>query len=239
MIELPLVFMGGLLGSAHCLGMCGPLAIALAGSDQGVKDNLRRQLAFSGGRIFTYGFGGALAGYGGFWLANRPALAMESQLVHVQAWLAILAGLVLIGMGLITVGILPRWVTVRMTHAPCLSGKWLQTFLQAPGLSGAMLAGVFTGFIPCGLVYGFLALAASTAGPWQGWLTMICFGAGTVPLMVLAGCGGSLLNISTRARLFQLAAWCVVLTGMISVARGVGYLNLAGDMAVGSCPLCP
>ncbi len=239
MTELPLVFIGGLLGSAHCIGMCGPLALALGGTGQNVKGNLRRQMAFSGGRIFTYGFGGAVAGYFGHWLSRQGSFAMNTHMVNVQAWLAIVAGCVLVIMGLITAGVFPNWIASRLTHVPCLSGKWLKTFLLAPGLGNAILAGVFTGFIPCGLVYGFLALAASTAGPWGGWLTMVCFGLGTVPLMVLTGCGGSLLNLSTRVRVLQIAAWCVVLTGGLSIARGMGYLNLAGEVAAGSCPLCP
>ena len=178
-----------------------------------MKGNLRRQLAFSGGRIFTYGFGGAVAGYFGHWLSRQGAFAMETPMVGVQAWLAIVAGIVLVAMGLVTAGVLPNWIAARMTHVPCFSGKWLKTFLLAPGLGNAMLAGVFTGFIPCGLVYGFLALAASAAGPVRGWLTMVCFGLGTVPLMLLTGCGGSLLNLATRGRVLQVAAWCVVLTG--------------------------
>ena len=239
MSELPLVFIGGLLGSAHCIGMCGPLALALGGNGLGLSANLGRQLAFSGGRIFTYGFGGAAAGYFGHWLSHQGALNMETRMVNVQAWLALVAGVVLIMMGLVTAGVFPNWIASRMTHIPCLSGKWLKTFLMAPGLGNAMLAGVFTGFIPCGLVYGFLALAASAAGPLRGWLTMVCFGLGTVPLMVLSGCGGSLLNLSARVRMFQVAAWCVVLTGVLSFARGLGYLNLAGEVAAGSCPMCP
>jgi sulfite exporter TauE/SafE len=245
MIELPLVFIGGLLGSAHCIGMCGPLALALGGTTGqggtrlGATHNLKRQLAFSGGRIFTYGFGGAVAGYGGYWLSHHGGpTVVEAQMVQVQAWLAMAAGVVLVVMGLMTAGVFPHWVVSRMAHVPCLSGKWVKTFLMAPGLGNALLAGVFTGFIPCGLVYGFLALAASAAGPLRGWLTMVCFGLGTVPLMVLAGCGGSLLNLTTRARVFQIAAWCVVLTGILSFARGVGYLNVAGDVAAGNCPLC-
>lgn len=238
MIELPLVFIGGLLGSAHCIGMCGPLALALGGTGQRASHNLKRQLAFSGGRIFTYGFGGAVAGFSGYWLSHRGPMVLEMHIVQVQAWLAIAAGMVLVVMGLMTAGVFPRGVTSRMTHVPCLSGKWVKTFLMAPGLSNALLAGLFTGFIPCGLVYGFLALAASAAGPLRGWLTMVCFGLGTMPLMVLAGCGGSLLNLTARARVFQIAAWCVVLTGILSFARGVGYLNVAGDMAAGVCPIC-
>jgi hypothetical protein len=97
---------------------------------------------------------------------------------------------------------------------------------------------VFTGFIPCGLVYAFLALAAATADVVRAWLVMVTFGAGTVPLMVLAGCGGTLISIATRARVLKVAAWCVVIAGIISLGRGVSQLNwLAGD-GQSLCPFC-
>src|SRR5436309_3018013 len=72
MTELPLVFVGGLLGSSHCVGMCGPLALVLGVTEERVVSNVRRQLVFSAGRTFTYGFGGALAAYAGWWLGQRP-----------------------------------------------------------------------------------------------------------------------------------------------------------------------
>ncbi len=67
-------------------------------------------------------------------------------------------------------------------------------FLLAPGLGNAFFAGVFTGFLPCGLVYAFLALASATQNMFAGWLTMLAFGLGTMPIMVLTGLGGGLLT---------------------------------------------
>ena len=54
MIELPLVLMSGLLGSAHCLGMCGGFALAIGGGATNVRSNLARQLVYTAGRVFTY-----------------------------------------------------------------------------------------------------------------------------------------------------------------------------------------
>ena len=91
------------------------------------------------------------------------------------------------------------------------------------------------GLLPCGLVYAYLALAAGSGGVWHGWATMALFGLGTVPTMVLVGCGGSALSGTWRFRLFRIAAWCVVLTGVISVARGLGFLVASAPAA---CPGC-
>lgn len=231
MIEWPLIFLGGLLGSSHCIGMCGPLALAVGGQAR-VRQNLARQLVFSGGRVFTYATLGAAAGYGGFWLRNK-----QDTLVDVQAWLAVVAGVILIVLGLVTTGLIPRRV-VKSTAAGCFAGAWLSTFLRAPGWTNAFLAGLFTGFIPCGLVYGFIAVAASSGAVATGAATMILFGLGTIPLMVLAGCGGSLLRLSTRTRVLKIAAWCVVVTGCISVARGVTHLDRFGGQQEAECPFC-
>ena len=71
MIELPLVFLGGLLGSAHCVGMCGGFAVSIGIGSRGLASNLRRQLVYTAGRIFTYSFFGIVAGYAGLWIAAQ------------------------------------------------------------------------------------------------------------------------------------------------------------------------
>jgi sulfite exporter TauE/SafE len=241
MIELPLVFLGGLLGSAHCVGMCGGFALAIGGGAPSAASNLARQTVYSLGRIFTYvSLGGAL-GYAGLRLAEDLPIV-----VRVQAVLALVAGVTLILFGLVSAGIVPRAFlspfrirgASQAAKHPCLSSSLLATFLRSPGLGNVFLAGVFTGFLPCGLVYGFLALACSTASFPLGAATMASFGLGTVPLMALVGCGGSLVSVVTRQRLLQLAAWCVVIAGMISLARGVSAWSVETQSAGPTCPLC-
>ena len=237
MTELPLIFIGGLLGSSHCLGMCGPLALTVGMAETGVTANLTRQLMFSMGRISTYGFLGAAAGFCGWWLSLRPVT-----FVNTQSMLAIGAGLFLVLLGLTSTGFLPRLIFrhANGSHVPqiCSSASWLKTFLTTPGLTAAMLAGVFTGFLPCGLVYAFLAFAASTSDIFHGWLTMVTFGLGTVPLMILAGFGGSLFCYTMRTRILHVAAWCVVLSGVITLARGFGFMQLSVHATSGTCPFC-
>lgn len=232
MTELPLVLIGGLLGSAHCIGMCGPLALAL-GAGSPMKINLRRQLVYSAGRIFTYAFGGATAAVAGMWLASQTRF-----LVLSQAWIAIGAGALLVSIGLVATGLLPRPAVRLLGRAPCSAAVSLKTFLTTPGWAGAFLAGVATGFIPCGLVYAFLLKAASTGSVWLGGATMTAFGLGTVPSMVTTGTSGALLSGTTRARVFRLAAWCVVLSGVISIVRGAGQLRKVDGSALAPCPFC-
>jgi sulfite exporter TauE/SafE len=239
MIELPLVFLGGLLGSAHCVGMCGGFAVAIGGS-AGLRRNLARQMVYSLGRIFTYAALGGALGYAGLRLAeDLPAV------VRAQGALAIAAGVLLVAFGLMAAGVAPRrWrgavrAGSNATLGPaCLTGGLIGAFLRAPGWGSVFLAGVFTGFLPCGLVYGFLALACSTASFPAGAATMAAFGLGTVPLLALTGAGVSLVPIVTRRWLLRFAAWCVVLAGLVSLARGTLALTAETSAGPPTCPAC-
>jgi uncharacterized protein len=248
MIELPLVFLGGLLGSAHCLGMCGGFALLIGAPSRSWSTNLSRQMVYSGGRIFSYCSFGAAVGYGGLRLADGLG-----DFVNVQAIIAIAAGVLLVGQGLISTGTL-RYAA-RLLHRlslkrtfegrvanqaglGCLMGGVVGAFLRDRRWSHVFLAGVFTGLLPCGLVYAYVALAASTSNLFAGMATMAAFGVGTMPMMILAGTGSKLLSLTGRRRLLYIAAWCVVLTGALSMARGIGFLQLPGEPPAAGCPLC-
>jgi sulfite exporter TauE/SafE len=235
MIELPLVFLGGLLGSAHCVGMCGGFALSIGISSRGFAANLGRQLVYTSGRIFTYSFFGVVAGYMGLWLASRAHWWLNA-----QAALSLVAGVLLAGQGLLALGWVPRhFVPKGATGGSfCLAGTFVGQFLMSPRWSHVLLAGVFTGFLPCGLVYGFLALASSSASVWDGLLTMSLFGAGTAPLMILAGTGSALLSYATRRSLLNVSAVCVSLTGLISIARGILFIQTTAATEVVRCLLC-
>lgn len=231
MIELPLVFVGGVLGSSHCIGMCGGFALAVGAGASSALSNLRRQLIFSAGRIFTYVAAGTIGGFAGWRLARGVPPT-----VNVQAILALVAGALLVWQGLDAVGWFPRRRTVG--QVPCLASSFFAPLLKVHGRASAFLAGMFTGMLPCGLVYANLALAASSSDMLTGALVMAAFGLGTVPLMVAFGAGTSLLSLVARQRIYRLAAWCIVLVGLISIARGAGYLTTPNSTAPPACPLC-
>ena len=229
MIEWPLLVASGLLGSAHCLGMCGPFAIAIGSRSSDWRDNMRRQACYSVGRIFTYAVLGAAAAFVGL----RVARALAAW-VNVPAALALAAGVLLVVQGLSAADILRKSGGVGTASCPGAAG--LRTLLQAPRLHHVFLAGLFTGLLPCGLLYGMLALAASTHDVVQGLATMVAFGLGTIPAMVATGIGGSLLGVATRRHLHTVAAWCLMATGLVSIARGAGYVSFGGQPA--GCPFC-
>jgi sulfite exporter TauE/SafE len=230
-IDLPLIAIGGVLGSSHCIGMCGAFAVSIGLGARSVKDNAARQLVYGSGRVFSYAFLGASAGFAGYWFARRT-----SMFVHAQAILSVVAGVLLILQGSGTLRLIPRarWLT-EGSGGSCAAGSFVGPFLGSSHWYHVFLAGVFNGFLPCGLVYGYLALASASASLTRGLLTMAAFGAGTVPLMVLAGVGSSFLSFAARRRMFRVAGVCVLLTGVLAVGRGLLFWK-AGDST--TCPAC-
>lgn len=231
--QLVLITGSGLLGSAHCIGMCGAIAAAMSLGTNGVRGAVLRQLAWSGGRIATYSFLGVTAGSVG-----AKVLGVGSHAVWLQSLFAIVSGLLLCIQGLTAAGWLKRRVR-RIGAGGCSAGSLFRQFFSGGSLSGAFVAGLFTGFLPCGLVYGCLLLAAGTGHPGYGLLLMFCFGLGTVPVMVLTGAGLSYATLGLRQRLLKLAAISVLLTGCLTAVRGVTFAVQNGSAAAAeSCPLC-
>lgn len=234
--ELFLIFVAGLLGSSHCIGMCGGFTMILGMTSAGRRHGLVRQLAYSAGRIFTYSVLGAVAGLVG---QHLTTFSLTAGAVRVGAGLCILAGGFLVVEGLSAAGFSWRRKDVQgVSCGGCLSSALLSNFLRAPGAANAFLGGVLTGFLPCGLVYAFLALAAARSNPFGGLAVMTAFGLGTVPLMVATGVGSTFLSVMARRRMLKAAAWCVVATGILTAARGAGFLYYGEESQGPACPFC-
>jgi len=238
-MELPLVLLSGLLGSGHCVGMCGAFAMAIGWNTQRPVENGLRQICYGAGRAVTYSFLGAVAGFAGQRMQFRL-----TWLESTQGVLSVIAGVLLLGAGMISAGWLPtiRWrrsSTSRSAGTRCSAAAQFRAMLSAPSRWSVFVAGLATGFLPCGLVYALLMMAASSTSVVRGAMIMAVFALGTMPLMIATGMGSSLLSLPARTRLMKLAAASVVLMGGLTVARGAGFLlgNTGPDEAPG-CPFC-
>lgn len=179
--------LAGLVGSTHCLGMCGGIASALG---MGVAPERRTPwrlfgyaLAYNVGRVASYAVAGGIAGGIGLWLAS---------LVSLGSWtsgLRVAMGLVMAAIG---VQVAFNW---RLLAPLERSGMrvWARIAPLARGLmpvrspGRALLLGSLWGWLPCGLVYGMLVAAALAGGAMDGAGVMVAFGIGTMPAMVLTG----------------------------------------------------
>ncbi|MBX3395075.1 MAG: sulfite exporter TauE/SafE family protein [Phycisphaerae bacterium] len=216
MIEYGAVVAGSFLASAHCIGMCGGLAVAVGATQRSTWPLIERQLIYTAGRVFTYSFLGAVGG-----LAGRSLARLDTTFVSVQQAFSFIAGVAMVFVGLSSLGWLP---TRRIGGLSVLSSAWsslFQQFLNARGRFGHFIAGIATGFLPCGLVYAFLAMAVARADAINGMLWMAAFGIGTAPAMVTIGCGGSLLSRTARIGMLRTAGCAMILMGGVSIYRAV------------------
>lgn len=220
MIEYGAVFAGSLLGSAHCVGMCGGLAAAIGTTQRSFWPTFARQLVYTAGRIFTYSFLGAVAGFAGLSLSQ-----FETRLLGAQQVFSFAAGLIMLLVGLSVLGWLPFKSKGPVGTAGKLCAPIFNHFLNGRGWFGYFAAGLATGFLPCGLVYAFLAMAVASANVGQGMLLMACFGAGTAPAMLLVGCGSSLLSHQLRTRVFRVAACFMIVMGGVMIYRAIPKKN--------------
>ena len=212
---LTTALLAGLLGSAHCLGMCAGISglFALHAGVTGLRRQLPMAIAYNGGRLASYALLGlAIAALGGRFVKLAPALAGPSRLA--AGVLIILIGLQ-IAFDLRMLGGLERmggavWERV----APFARG-----LLPVTSLPRALGLGLLWGLLPCGLVYSVLLVAASSSQPGDGALIMFAFGLGTTPAMLLTGLGAARLAQSLQQRSTRLGA------GLLIV--GLGILTLA------------
>jgi uncharacterized protein len=214
---LVLIFVAGMIGSFHCVGMCGGFACALGASPAGRLATLGRHLLYNSARATSYVFLGALAGSAGAGVAGFADGGIGDTWQRV---LAVAAGLVMVVMAM--------QLLIPGTRGGALlpgfaSGTYvgsLQALLRSSGPGAPVALGVFNGFLPCPLVYAFLALALASGDPASGALIMLVFGLGTFPAMLLTGAVGSWVRQNWRRDGVRIAGFLILVLGIITVARG-------------------
>ena len=211
------VFLAGLLGGAHCVGMCGGIVAAMSLQGGGRRQPLSFHLGYNLGRIASYTAAGAVAGLVG------SAAFLSHDLLPLQQGLYLLAQLVLIFMGLYLAG-LSRAV-LRLERIGGGLWKRLQPafgkLLPIRSFPGALAAGAVWGWLPCGLVYSVLVTALASGRPASGALLMLTFGLGTLPNLLAMGWAAEQLRRLAAKRSVKMAA------GLTVAAFGVwGLTNL-------------
>ena len=226
-----LCFAAGFLGSFHCIGMCGGFACAIGHGSRGHGANLLRHLLYNVGRLSTYCFLGGLAGGLGQVLCTQNGMTVSllgGSLETAQRLLAVLAGLLMVAMALQFFGLWQGRLTAVGFGTGALAAS-LRNLLTAPKHGAPLAFGVANGFLPCPLVYAFVAQAADTGAPLPGCLTMAAFGFGTFPAMLAMGGIGRMLNAAWRRRGVRLAGAFILVLGLVTLVRGVlppGFYHL-------------
>lgn len=179
-------FLMGLMGGAHCIGMCGGIVCALTHSCQSKKNRnfsaFGYQLAYSVGRITTYSLLGGLTGFAGVVMAERAGSSGATILRYTSAMLIILSGFYIAGWWRYT-DILER--AGKFFWQPL--SRLTRYFVPVTSLSQAYFLGGLWGLLPCGVVYSALLFSLSAHQVAGGALVMLAFGLGTLPALLLVG----------------------------------------------------
>lgn len=201
----------GLVGSFHCIGMCGPMALALPLKQDSWSTRVFSAIIYNSGRIITYTFLGAIFGFLGFGLAFWG----------LQRWVSIAMG----GIMILSVIFPPLFRKIRLGESV---DSWLSGLKASLGRLFAIrtnfsvfLIGLLNGFLPCGLVYLALAGAIVSTGPMAGASYMLLFGLGTMPVMMLIPLAGNFASLSFRSAMRKIIPVVIVLVGTLFILRGL------------------
>jgi sulfite exporter TauE/SafE len=226
-MELLSALILGLVGSLHCAGMCGPLALALPVTGHRAGTFFAGRAAYNLGRIATYSLLGLIFGLVGRSLA----------LAGVQRWVSIALGVTLI-VGLFASRKLALWhpVTAGVDKLKTRMGA----LLRQRSLTALGLLGLLNGLLPCGLVYVACAGATATGDILTGMLYMLIFGLGTIPMMLAIGLSGKLVPPAFRLQLRKAIPVSVFLLATLLILRGMslGIPYVSPDLSAPGAACC-
>jgi uncharacterized protein len=222
-LALATVFVAGLLGSTHCLAMCGGIATALGAARTGAAGRWQ-PLLYQLGRIISYGIAGAIVGTLGAAAGLGLAISRWSEILRLATALVV----VVIGLDIALGGARrARWL-----RAPERLGAMLwrriapaaRAALPASPGARALALGLLWGWLPCGLVYSALLAAAVAGGTAGGSATMIAFGLGTMPAMLGLSYAGARLP-RPDGTLARMLGAIIVACGLWTAALPIAVLS--------------
>ena len=223
-IDLALPLLTGFLTSFHCVGMCGPivtgfvaqrpLAIQLSGASGSVRvaQSIAFHVYYHGGRLISYGTVGMFAGsVGSLGFINAA----------VQQATSIVFGLAMIAMALFQLTSTSR----KSSKREGIVGRILGGVGGSQTGESRFLVGLLTPLLPCGLLYGMAAQAASTGSPVSGAMIMASFALGAIPALAITGIAAAYIGSRLRRIGTLFAAMLIILMGILTIARGFGVLT--------------
>lgn len=220
-IDIYGMFLLGLLGTGHCIGMCGPLIFAFPGR----TGRLMPHVAYHLGRIITYTGVGAALGAIGQMMAGSGGDPGGVAAIKVVLWLV--AASLLMGLGVARLGIFPepRWLNLVSPERIPGFKRALDGAASGRGLIPFLVLGLILGFLPCGLSYGAFANALGTASVLKGTATTLAFAVGTAPGLILLGTGASALFNRFRRQSDILAGVLMILMAIKMAHKAITMLG--------------
>lgn len=202
----------GFLGSFHCVGMCGPIALSLPVQHLKGTQKIGGILLYNCGRILTYSLAGLFFGLAG----------LSFRFFGWQQWLSIVIG------SLLVISFLIQVFSLRKGKTFFSFSKWnlwvsrqLAPLFRSRKKSTLFLIGLLNGLLPCGLVYMALAGAMVTDNILYSSLFMAGFGAGTLPAMIMASYAAGWITLPVRNKIRKVMPYVVAVMGILLILRGM------------------
>lgn len=202
----------GFLGSIHCIGMCGPIALALPLPEHHFRAKLSGILLYNGGRILTYSIFGALFG-----LVGKGFI-----IAGYQQILSITLGFLLLLAVIAPERYFSKFGITAFLLAPISKLKsHLADLFRQRSYQALLIIGILNGLLPCGLVYLGVAGAIATGSPWQGSLFMMLFGMGTLPAMTFISLSSQKIGSGWRNKIRKAVPSFIIMMACILILRGM------------------
>ncbi len=224
----------GALGSFHCIGMCGPIALSVPMGGRNGFAGVIRGMAYNLGRIFTYSILGLVVGFVG----------KQLMFGNFQQGLSIGVGILILAFIM-----LPKTITRKIDPTSRFAQLFLklkstfQGIFKSKSPVGPLVLGLVNGLLPCGMVYVGLAGALALGDPLSSAAFMAAFGLGTVPMMLLLVLAGDLISLQWRANIRKLMPVMFAIMGVLFILRGMNlgipYISPNMEMtSAGETPNC-
>lgn len=217
--EIGTALLMGLFGTAHCLGMCGGFAVAVAAGAPRPSAVVWRQVAYQLGKATSYVFIGVLLVVAGGYVAAVGQLEGWQNVLGV----AVGALMVLMGLGAaVEIRLGPR--LERWWRGSALCGA-MGALRQSPSLARAVLIGWVNGFLPCGLSLAALALLAGTGSVATTAVGAYVFGLGTLPGLLALALLGRQIPPQKRRRWARIGGGLLMVFGLLTMVRGLPVVH--------------
>lgn len=200
----------GFLGSFHCIGMCGPIVLALPQHEQQKNIKIISSLFYNFGRVITYSVIGIVFG-----LLGRGLF-----LGGIQQTVSIITGVVIIMLVAFPFIVPAKFKQNSALQIPMIKSAFANAF-KMKSISAYFILGLINGLLPCGFVYIALSAAMLTGNATDGALFMAMFGIGTIPAMFSMNMLGSIVSLSFRNKIKKVIPAISITVGFILILRGL------------------
>ncbi len=220
-------FFMGLIGSVHCIGMCGPLVMALPITHQTNFNKCQSIFLYHAGKITSYALLGILLGLFG---SQLPLYGVQENFSMVMGSIMLLY---VIYVFVIKAKRVPQFLRVIIFYK--FINKKMGVLFKSKNRTVFYLIGILNGLLPCGMIYVALTSAIATQNIMQGGLIMAFFGLGTMPALIMVAVGGQYFGIVFRSKIQSLLPIIIFSMGLLLILRGMslGIPYLSPNLGIG------